>query len=56
MEQGSLTGSLDLIFKRESVFLLSRFLNDPTVGIRREEKESCSTDRDLCVGTEFEEF
>ena len=47
---------LDLIFYRESVFLLSRFLNDPTVGILWDKKESCSTRRGLRVGTRFSEF
>ena len=46
---------LDLIF-RESVFLLSRFLNFPTVGSLRDKKKSCSTRRGLCVGTRFKEF
>ena len=35
---------------------LSRFPGDPTVGIRRDEKESCSTHRDLRVGTGFGSF
>ena len=51
----SCTGSLDLIF-RESVFLLSRFLNDPTVGSIRDKKENCSRRRGLRVGTRFREF
>ena len=52
----SCTGSLDLIFLRESVFLLSRFLNDPTVGSLRDKKEKCSTQRGFRVGTRFKEF
>ena len=36
--------------------LLSRKLGNPTVGSFRDEKESCSTRRDLRVGTGFEEF
>ena len=47
----SYTGSLDLIFQRESVFLLSRFLNDPTVGSLRDKKGNCSTQRGFRVGT-----
>ena len=47
---------LDLIFSRESVFLLSRFLNDPTVGSLQDKKEGCSTWRGIRVGTGFREF
>ena len=36
--------------------LLSRISGNPTVGSLRDEKESCSTRRDLRVGTGFEEF
>ena len=36
--------------------LLSRFLGNPTVGIRQDKKESGSTQRGLHVGTDFEEF
>ena len=43
-------------FLRESVFLLSRFLNDPTVGSLRDKKENCSTRRGIRVGTKFREF
>ena len=49
-------GSLDLIFYRESVFLLSKFLRDPTIGSLRDKKENCSTRRGLRVGTKFKEF
>ena len=42
--------------ERESVFLLSRFLKDPTVRIRWDEKKSCSTHRGQRVDTGFEEF
>ena len=42
--------------KRERVFLLSKFLGDPTVGSLRNKKESCSTRRGLRVGTRFREF
>ena len=42
--------------ERESVFLLSRFLNYPTVGSLRDKKESCYTRRRLRVGTGFREF
>ena len=41
---------------RESVLLLSRFLGDPTIGIRRDKKQSGSTQRGLRVGTRFKEF
>ena len=36
--------------------LLSRISGNPTVGSLMDEKESCSTLRDLRVGTGFEEF
>ena len=36
--------------------LLSRFLANPTVEILRSNKESCSTQRGLHVGSDFEEF
>ena len=36
--------------------LLSRIVGDPTVGSRRDEKESCSTRRGLRVSTGFKEF
>ena len=36
--------------------LLSRISGNPTVDSLRDEKESCSTRRDLRVGTGFEEF
>ena len=38
------------------MWLLSRFTDDPTVGIRRDKKQSCSTRRGLRMDTEFEEF
>ena len=44
----------DFVLERER--LLSRFLGDPTVGTRRDKKESCSTHRGLCVGTGFGSF
>ena len=43
------------LFLRERE-LLSRIVGDPTVGSRRNEKESCSTRRGLRVGTGFKEF
>ena len=33
-----------------------RIVADPTVRILWDKKESCSTGKDLCVGTGFEEF
>ena len=36
--------------------LLSRISGNPIVVSRRSKKESCSTQRDLRVGTGFEEF
>ena len=48
--------ALDLIFWRESVFLISKFLRDPIVGGLRGKKESCSTQKGLRVGTRFKEF
>ena len=44
----------EFFLEREHLF--SRFLGDPTVGIRRDKKESRSTQRGLCVGYGFEEF
>ena len=53
--RGEMLEVLDLFF-RVSVFLLSKFLRDPTVGSLRGKKESCSTRRGLRVGTRFREF
>ena len=36
--------------------LLSKITGDPTVEIRRDKKESGSTQRGLRVGTDFKEF
>ena len=44
------------VLDRDRERLLFRFPGDPTVGIRRDEKESCSMHRDLCVGTGFGSF
>ena len=44
----------DFLLERER--LLSKFPADPTVGSLRDEKESCSMQRGLRVGTGFEEF
>ena len=46
----------EIRFLRESVFLLSKFLRNPTVGSLRDKKESCSTRRGLRMGTRFREF
>ena len=55
--EGSLAHEAWISFlERESVFLLSRFLNDPTVGSLRDKKENYSTRRGLRVGTRFREF
>ena len=43
-------------FFLETEHLLSRFLGDSTVGIRRDKKESCSTHRGLCVGSVLRSF
>ena len=43
-------------FKREKEVLLSRIPVNPTVRIRRSEKESCSTWRGLRVDSGFESF
>ena len=43
-----------LFLEREP--LLSSFSANPTVEILRGKKESCSTHRDLCVGTGFRIF
>ena len=57
MKGGGDTESWEMEFlERESKPLLSQFPGDPTVGIRRDEKEKCSTHRDLHVGTGFGSF
>ena len=38
------------------MYFLSKFPGDPTVGILRSKKESCSTRRGLRVGSGFKEF
>ena len=43
-------------FFLEREHLHSKILGDPTVGIRRDKKESRSTMRDLRVGSSFREF
>ena len=43
-----------IFFERER--LLSKFLGNPTVGIRRSKKESCSTQREQRVDSDFKEF
>ena len=43
-------------FLLEREQLLSSFSANPAVRILRGKKEGCSTRRDLCVGTGFEEF
>ena len=43
-------------FYRENDHLLSRIVEDLTVGSLWEKKESCSTQRGLRVGTRFREF
>ena len=45
-----------LVRERERERFLSRFLGDPTVGIRWDKKESRSTHRGLRVGSSFKEF
>ena len=45
-----------MILERDSKALLSRFVGDQTVGIRRDKKESCSTQRGQRVGTGLLEF
>ena len=48
---------LEMVFLvRERVFLLSRNTHDPTVGSLRDKKGTCSTRRELRVGTGFREF
>ena len=46
----------DILGFRESVFIFSKFLRDPTVDGLRDKKESCSTMKGLRVGTRFKEF
>ena len=43
-------------FERERVKLLSKISGDPTIGSLLDKKESCSTRRELRVGTGFREF
>ena len=43
-------------FSRESLFLLSRIVGDPTVGFLRDKKGSFSTRRGQRVGTGFGSF
>ena len=43
-----------IVLERER--LLSKFQANPTVRILRDKKESCSTRRDLRVGSGFREF
>ena len=40
----------------QEVFLISKFLRDPTVGSRRDKRQSCSTHRGLRVGSGFVGF
>ena len=52
--EGGLHRKLGSLFlERESVFLLSKFLRDSTVGSLRDKKENYSTWRGLRVGTRF---
>ena len=43
-----------IFFERDR--FLSKFLGDPTVGIQRGKKESCSTLREQRVDSDFKEF
>ena len=45
-----------LVRERERERLLSKFTDDPTVGIRRDKEEGCSTRRGLRVDTGFRSF
>ena len=47
-------GVFEFFLERER--LLSSFSANPTVGIRRDKKQSCSTHRGLCVGLSFVSF
>ena len=56
-KKGSLAHEAWISFlERESVFLISSFLNDPTVDSLRDKRENCSTWKGLRVDTIFEEF
>ena len=55
LEMGS-SGWNFLVLEREREPLLSRIVADRTVGFRRSKKESCSTQRGLCVSTNLVEF
>ena len=54
-KKGDAEGHGWCVFFRERE-LLSRIVGDPTIGSRRDEKESCFTRRGLRVGTGFKEF
>ena len=55
MQWGAGNGVFDVL-EREREPLLSRFAGDPTVGIRRDKKESGSKRRGLCLGSGFWSF
>ena len=55
IKKGGCSGHGWCVFLRERE-LLSRIVGDPTVGSRRDEKESYSTRRGLRVSTGFKEF
>ena len=42
--------------RREKLHLFSRFLGDPTVGVRQSKRQSRSPQQELRLGTEIEEF
>ena len=48
--------AVEMEFLERERRLLSKISSDPTVGSLREKKESCSTQRGICVGTGFKEF
>ena len=56
MEKTKLAEGFVLTFERESVLLLSRIVDDPTVGFIRDKKESCFTRRGQRVDTDFGSF
>ena len=55
-EEKMMQEAISKLLERERVFLLFKFLRDPTFGSLRDKKESCSTRKGLCVGTRFRDF
>ena len=54
--EGEVAVRSNVTFYSEKVRLFFKFPANPTVGIRRDKKQSRSTHRDLLVGTGFVSF